>query len=122
MDYVAVLERVSQVIEEEVLININGITFTGFSTLCPYPVVEGKQYKVKLGLTILDDVIIKQLDQPHEKLIQIGEGFSYLIRGRVKDNTLESIVSFEDDFLLDFAYLNGEFIELYVDRISVEFL
>ena len=42
MKYMAYVEKIDELIEEEVTININGVVFTGFSTVCPYKIEEGK--------------------------------------------------------------------------------
>lgn len=123
MKYLVLLEKLNPLIEEEVTIcTTNGITLTGFSSVCPYPIEEGKHYEVELGLTILDEIIIKKSEKPSKELIQIADGFAYLIRGMLTGNKLNAGVSFEEDFLFEFSHLDGEYVELYIDRISVEFL
>ncbi len=42
MKYMAYVEKIDELIEEAVTININGVVFTGFSTVCPYKIEEGK--------------------------------------------------------------------------------
>ena len=37
-----ICRKIDELIEEEVTININGVVFTGFSTVCPYKIEEGK--------------------------------------------------------------------------------
>ncbi|MBW7473873.1 hypothetical protein K0T92_03880 [Paenibacillus oenotherae] len=122
MKYLVLLEKLNPFIEEEVTIYTNDITLTGFSSVCPYPIEVGKHYKVELGLTILDEIKIKKLEKPIEELYQISDGLAYLIRGKLTGNKLNAGVLFEEDFLFEYSHLDGEYIELYVDRISVEFL
>lgn len=43
MKYMAYVEKNDELIEGEVTININGVVFTGFSTVCPYKIEEGKK-------------------------------------------------------------------------------
>lgn len=53
MKYMAYVEKIDELIEEAVTININGVVFTGFSTVCPYKIEEGKSYPVILDITVL---------------------------------------------------------------------
>jgi len=122
MKYLVLLKKLNPLIEEEVTICTNDITLTGFSSVCPYPVEEGKNYEVELGLTILDEIKIKKLEKLSKEVSQISDGFAYLIRGELDGNRLKSNILFEEDFLFEYSHFDGEYIELYVDRISVEFL
>jgi hypothetical protein len=38
---------------------VEGIEFTGFSSVCPYEIEVGKSYPVSIGFTILDELEIR---------------------------------------------------------------
>lgn len=61
MVYTALVKRLDPQIEEEVTLEIEGIEFTGFSFICPYKIEVGKSYSVSLGFTILNELIIHEI-------------------------------------------------------------
>ncbi|MGG0706837.1 hypothetical protein [Bacillus paramobilis] len=60
MNYMAYVEKTDELIDEEVTIKINGVVFTGFSTVCPYKIEEGKNHPVILDITAFDDIEINE--------------------------------------------------------------
>jgi len=60
----AKLLKLNALIEEEVFLEINGIKFLGFSTICPYKISPNSTYPVNLYFTFLDGPEV--LNDPHE--------------------------------------------------------
>ena len=119
----AVVRRLDPHIEEEVTLEMNGVEFTGFANICPYPIEMGHAYPVSIGITILDDVIIQELSEPKKELERIDSGFAYNIRGVIQADSLDAgIVLTDEELFRDYAYLIDTYVEMKVDRISVEFL
>lgn len=81
MKYMAYVEKIDELIEEAVTININGVVFTGFSTVCPYKIEEGKNYPVILGITVFDDIEINEGIDGVKNLKRIDNSFKYRISG-----------------------------------------
>ncbi|MDQ0221020.1 hypothetical protein J2S21_004178 [Peribacillus cavernae] len=54
----------------------------------------------------------------------IGVGYQYYIRGFLHENSIDAgiLISDEDEYFVDCPDLIGKFVELKVDRISIEFL
>ncbi|QWH59613.1 hypothetical protein EXW39_05350 [Bacillus mycoides] len=61
MKYMVYVEKANKLIEEEVTININGVVFTGFSTVCSYKIEEGKSYPAILDITVFDNIEVSFL-------------------------------------------------------------
>jgi len=125
MNYTAQIKRLSDDVEEEVVLRINGIELTCFATGCPYKIEEKGSYPVAITAQVLNDYLVKERDEGVDpSILKINNGFSHLITGRLTSNCLDAGgIVFEDDMLLsDFSYLDGKMISWTVDRIDVEFL
>jgi len=112
-------------IEEEVALQIDGVRLTCFASGCPYRIEEGKSYPVQLELLILDDYeVIESPDEAGADFVETGEGFAYLVRGKLNGRYLEAGgLVFEDEVLRrEFGYLDGKRVTVKADRINVEFL
>lgn len=116
--------ELSDIIEEEVVIKVDGFNIICFANICPYKIEINKEYPADIGFTILDEWNIKEENSEESNIIHIGNGFKYYLYGRINEDTLEiKNIKFQDDiFLTDYAYLNGKFVSLLVDRITLEFL
>jgi hypothetical protein len=125
MIYSAQLQHVSDEVEGEVVLTINGMDLTCFAyASLPYEAKEGSFYQVELIPQVLNDYQISELDEDASpSIVQIGDSFAYVIRGRLSDNCLDAGgIVFEDDALLSgFGYLEGKMIAWKVDRIDAEF-
>lgn len=80
MIYKAFVKGLDPHIEEEVILEIEGIEFTGFSSVCPYEIEVGKKYPVLVGFTILDELVIRENKEKTKELDRIGLGYQYYIR------------------------------------------
>ena len=125
MNYIVQIKRLSDDVEQEVVLRIKNFKITCFAAACPYKIEEGEFYRVSLTTQVLNDYHIDEVDEEvPSSLVQIGNGFSYIITGRLTNNCLDvDGIFFEDDMLLsNFGYLEGKMITWKVDRIDVEFL
>lgn len=116
--------KLDSYIEEEVLLEINGIQITCFICLCPYRLEEGKTYPVELSFVFLDDETFKEIQiEKYEVKKLDNAGFKYKLTGKVVEGCLDigNGIKIEDEMFEEFKYLEGSFIELIVDRISVDF-
>jgi hypothetical protein len=112
-------------VEDEVDLEINGARLKCFAGICPYSIQEDQLYPVRLELVVLDDYQVTESSVGTELAFsRIGNGFSYLVHGRLSGIFLDvGGLVFEDEVLQrDFGYLDGKFVSLKVDRIDVEFL
>ncbi|UQZ55198.1 hypothetical protein C2H96_12290 [Bacillus subtilis] len=124
MIYNAFVKGLDPHIEEEVILEIEGIEFTGFSSVCPYEIEVGKKYPVLVGFTILDELVIRESIEKTKELEQIGLGYQYYIRGILQEDSIDAgiVLTDEDEYFSEYPHLIGEHVEIKVDRISVEFL
>ncbi|MEC1402671.1 MULTISPECIES: hypothetical protein [Bacillus subtilis group] len=124
MIYKALIKKLDPHIEEEVILEIEGIEFTGFSSVCPYEIEVGKKYPVLVGFTILDELVIRESIEKTKELEQIGLGYQYYIRGILQEDSIDAgiVLTDEDEYFSEYPHLIGEHVEIKVDRISVEFL
>ncbi|BAC15318.1 hypothetical protein ACFQ4N_15905 [Oceanobacillus iheyensis] len=122
--YKALVKRLNSQIEEEVTLEIKGIEFTGFAFICPYEIELGKTYPVSVGFTILDELIISETKVEKKELERIGFGYEYYIRGLLQKDSIDAGIIFndEDEYFSDYPELIGKYVEMKIDRISVEFL
>ena len=125
MNYLAKIKRLSNDIEEEVVLRINSVELTCFVTVFPYKIEEGSSYQVELTAQVFNDYLVNELSKEEPpSIVQVGNSFSYVITGRLNDNRLNAgSIVFEDEMLLsDFGYLEGKIVSWKVDRIDAEFL
>ncbi|MFV8602808.1 hypothetical protein ACNRDG_00635 [Ralstonia pseudosolanacearum] len=125
MKYLTKIERLSDDVEEEVVLRINGVELICFATVCPYKIEEGASYQVELTAQVFNEYQVSELgEEASPSIAQIGDSFSHVIAGRLRGNRLDAGgIVFEDDVLLsDFGYLEGKMIAWKIDRIDVEFL
>lgn len=124
MKYWAVVKRLDPHIEEEVTLEVEGIEFTGFAFICPYEIEVGRRYPVSIGFTILEGLIIHEIYDDKKELERIDEGFQYYLRGLLQEDSIDTGVVFtdEDEYFADYPDLLGKYVEMKVDRISIEFL
>lgn len=126
MQYTAKLIELSPLIEEEAVLEINGQRLVAFINNCPFEIIQGGQYLVEMELAILDDFIISKIDSDEKGIEQIGDSFSYLIRGtlNIDTGTIDAGILFDVDreFLFDYGYLHNQNVQIRVDRLSVDFI
>jgi hypothetical protein len=123
--YKARLLSLSDSIEEEVTININGLIITGFSTVCPYEIVPGHEYPVELGLVFLDgEDVSDPLAEEKYGFKRIENSYGYVLFGKVSYSSLDigNGIKIDDKYFKENLYLHNHFVRVSVDRISVDFL
>lgn len=122
--YLALVKKLDPYIEEEVTIVIQGVEFIGFSFICPYKIETGYTYPVSLGFTILDKFKIREDFTKRKGIVRIESGYKYRILGILHEKWIEAGINFVDDdeYFVDYPELFGRYVEIQVDRISIEFL
>ncbi|CVK19388.1 hypothetical protein [Sporomusa sphaeroides] len=127
MEYDVLVKGLNPCVEEEVIIEADGIVLTCFAPW-GFPAIEvGKKYKANIGVTILDNLGMKETADSSNSFKQIGSTFAYCIRGkfdldsRILDAGIQ--IRFDEDEvdLHDYGYLDGRYVEIKVDRIDIEF-
>lgn len=126
MQYTSRLIELSQLIEEEAVLEINGQRIVAYINNCPFDIEIGEQYLIEIELAILDDFVISKTDSNEKGIKQIEDSFSHFIRGflNIDSGTIDAGIIFEVDreFLFDYGYLNNQYVQIQVDRLSVDFI
>ncbi|MFS0592698.1 hypothetical protein AB1L05_14000 [Cytobacillus horneckiae] len=126
MQYTVKLIELSPLIEEKAELEINGQRVVAFINSCPFEINQRGQYLVEMELTIFDDLVISKIDSDEKGIEQIGDSFSYFIRGTLNIDTgnIDAGILFDVDseFLFDYGYLHNQNVQIRVDRLSVDFI
>ncbi|MEV5111512.1 hypothetical protein MRBLBA3_003558 [Bacillus sp. LBA3-1-1.1] len=118
--YVLTDGRYAQVIRKK------QVNVTGFSTVCPYKIEEGKSYPVILDITVFDDIEINEGIDGVKNLKRMDNSFKYRISGILNRWFIDAgiIIIDEDEIFLEHSeYFNNYVeIEVKVNRINIEFV
>ncbi|WP_282297024.1 hypothetical protein [Stenotrophomonas sp. PS02289] len=122
------LRSVSDLIEEEVEIQVRGLTLTCFAYYCPGEIHEGAHYAVELGVYVDDGLALRLVsaDEP-SSAVRVDAGFSYDLTGVVRGANLEvDGVYFDIEELLGgldgLSAYDGSTVCIRVDRIQIAFV
>lgn len=122
--YQAKLIKVDSHVEEEVSLEVNGLRLVGFASICPYQLTPNNIYPVNISLTILDGYELKEIDKPIYSLERINDTFRYIIQGKICGDSIDlgNGVKIQDEIFEENSYLDEHFIQIIVDRLSIEFI
>jgi len=123
MKYYAKLLSIHPHIEEEMTLCLGDIKLLCFAEYVPYSVQVGMIYPVELSLCYLNGCELRPLEKNDFSISRLTTGFSHKICGYLTgDRLISQDVVFQDDyFAQEYAWLDGNFVETTVDRISLCF-
>jgi hypothetical protein len=120
--YKALILEIDEVVEEEVLLIVEGATVKCFANYCPIKIEAGKQYVLEFDLVLPDHNCVVLSQAPNRQIEMTGCGFSCVISGYLDGATLRSFVDFMDlDLHYEYPHLNGKYVNVTVDRGDVSF-
>ncbi|RON37172.1 hypothetical protein [Pseudomonas brassicacearum] len=121
--YEAVVLAVGPVVEDEVLLLVNGLEIKCFASYCPSKIEVGETYEVEFELVLSDNDVVAVAAEPLTTLVEMnGDGFSCELYGFLDGSVFRSFVDFSDQEIhYDHPHLNGRFVKIQVDRIDVSF-
>lgn len=127
MQFTAKLIGLSPIIEEEAVLEINGQRIVAFVNSCPFEINKGEQYLIEIELIILDNLLISKIDSDKKEIEQIEDSFSYFIRGilNIDNSKIDAggiLFEVDREFLFDYGYLHNQYVQIQVDRLSVDFI
>jgi hypothetical protein len=127
MRYVAKFLSQDLNIEEEVTIDVLGQILVCFANVVPYQIVMDNFYPVELHPKIFNDYILYAASVSEEGLglVREGDGYAYKISGFLSGSRLSctnGLVFYDENFMIDFPYLDRCWVVWVVDRLDVEFL
>jgi len=119
------IERLSEIIEEEVVVSLRGRELTCFASMAPYKLTVGKDYPARFSLVVFDEYRVENAGDASESITSSMAGdYSHEVVGRLVEGHLCACgFVFENSALeSEYAYLDGNMVSMGVDRIDVEFL
>lgn len=122
------LRSVSDLVEEEVEIQVGDLTLTCFAYYCPNEIHEGDHYPTELSVYVNDDLMVRPVnDDEPSSAVKADNGFSYNLTGLVRGANLEvGGVYFDIEELLDgpdgLSAYDGSTVCIRVDRIQIAFV
>ena len=127
MIYRVWVKEINPDIEEEILIQVNNIELICFVTNWNMNVKVGQFYDADIGVTVLDSLNIEKQADQITCFKQINGSFAYSICGKFDYNShsIDAGIVIEFDLdevdLFDYSYLDGKYVSIKVDRISLGF-
>lgn len=122
------LRSISDLVEEEVEIQVRDLRLTCFAYYCPYKIHEGAHYPVELSAYVSDDLEVRPVnDDEPSSAVRLDDGFSYDLTGVVRGVNLEvDGVYIDIEGLLDgsdgLSAYDGSAVCIRVDRIQIAFV
>ncbi|WP_277761334.1 hypothetical protein [Pseudomonas sp. A34-9] len=120
--YLVQIIEIDPIIEELIVLNIQGVNIKCFAGYCP-PVIEvGKNYEVEFEMVLPEELDIVKIENEEARIEMLDKGFSCDIYGYMEDDIFRSIIEFSDqDIHFDYPHLNGQFVKITAQRIDVLF-
>jgi len=119
--FVQIIE-IDPVIEELIVLSIQGVNIRCFAGYCPAFIEVGKNYEVELEMVLSKELHIAKIANEEARIEMLGNGFSCDIYGYIEDDIFRSIIEFSDqDVHFDYPHLNRQFVKITAQRIDVSF-
>lgn len=126
MKYLVTVESFNSLIEEEVIVNIDGQQIRCFMSYGSGSEIEiGNQYYADIEVEIFDDLDVKEVEKSVKEMQCINQTFACYITGKLNiDNSkIESTIDIylDEEDLYDYGCYDSKYVELKVDRFNIEF-
>ncbi|GKU27834.1 hypothetical protein [Clostridium folliculivorans] len=126
MKYLVTVESFNSLIEEEVIVNIDGQQIRCFMPYGSESEIEiGNQYYADIEVEIFNDLDIKVVEESLKEMQCINQTFAYYITGKLNiDNSkIESAIDIylDGEDLYDYGCYDSKYIKLKVERFNIEF-
>lgn len=119
------LKKLDPNIEEKAIVQIGNVEIQCFVRCWPSSVEVGHFYNADIDVDILDDFEMKEQAVQTIGFEQIN-AFAYSIFGKfsLDSQTVDAgiPIRFDQDYLYDYAYLDGKYVSVRVDRINLSFV
>ncbi|ALH99959.1 hypothetical protein C1Y08_18895 [Pseudomonas sp. FW306-02-F02-AA] len=118
----ALVISIGGIVEEEVVLLVNGTVVKCFASYCPRNIVLGGSYEVELDMVIPDSDFIALAQETDVMVERVDDGFSCVLYGYLDGGIFRSFVDFSDqDIHYEYPSFNEQFVRIKVDRIDVAF-
>lgn len=127
MKYLVTIESFNELVEEEIIVNIDGQELICFM---PYGIEKdinvGDKCSADIEVEFYDDIELEIMQEKIKKIECIGKTFSHYIYGKVdidKCVIKSSIeIKLDKDDLIEYGYCDNKYVKLKVDRFNLEFI
>lgn len=114
---------IDDVINEEIMISIGEFTLVCFCGYMPKAFDKNKIYLCEIDLDFFDNEILEEAKGNNVRIERDGNGFNYTLYGYYSHGSLFlNGLYFDDEFLLDYGYLDNKFVQIKVSRINLNIL
>ncbi len=121
--YSVMVLEIGEVVEEEVVLLVEGVKVKCFISYCPKKIMVGERYDVEFELDLPDGDCIALSESKKIAVESIGDGFSCLIYGYLDGSVFQSFIDFPDqDIHYEYPSFNEKYVRVSVDRIEVAFV
>ncbi|TVT81547.1 hypothetical protein [Pseudomonas sp. H3(2019)] len=118
----ALVVSIGEIVEEEVVLLVNGVLIKCFMSYCPEKIMVGARYEVELEMILPDSSFVVTAQETDVMVEMLGDGFSGFLYGYLDGSVFRSFVEFFDQEIHhEHPSLNGQFVKVKVDRIDVAF-
>lgn len=120
--YGALVMEIDEVIEEAVVLLVNGVIVQCFINYYPFKIEIGKVYEVEFELVLPDSISMEVNHDEHVGVEMKGNSCSCVLAGYLDGDVLRSFIDFDSqDIHYDYPFFNQKFIKITVIRIDVAF-
>ncbi|MGF6647347.1 hypothetical protein [Paraburkholderia sp. GAS82] len=124
MTYSAFITDISQDIEGEVTLLVNGLELICFSNMPPALDSIGTECEIEFLPMVFGEYDVREIPDASAPLVQrIENSFSYVVQGRLDVGRVKAgSITFEDEVLQsEFGYLDGKMVAWKIERLDVDF-
>ena len=120
--YNALVMEIDSVVEEAVVLLVNGVVVQCFIGYRPFKIEVGKTYEAEFELVFPDNISMEVSQDEQVGVEMEGDSFSCVIAGYLDGAILKSFIDFDSqDIHYDYPFFNQKFIKVNVIRIDVAF-
>ncbi len=125
--YLVKVDSLNEMIEEEVVVNINGQLLRCFISYLDTIIIEvGNEYYANIEYEIYDELKVEIVNKNIKSIQCANESFSYDIIGKlnVDECKLESLIDIKinEEDIYECGCYDNKYIKFRVDRFNIEFI
>ncbi|MBV6885116.1 hypothetical protein [Xanthomonas euvesicatoria] len=114
----------SEIIEEELKVNIDGQELVCFASHLPYAVKAGNIYEAEIIPMVFDEYFVEKSDEVTPSIRSCGIAYSYIVTGILRKGSVDcgKLTFFDDALIEDFGFLEGQMVNWKIDRLDLSFI
>ncbi|TPG75467.1 hypothetical protein [Pseudomonas arsenicoxydans] len=120
--YSALVMEIDAVVEEAVVLLVNGVIAKCFINFCSFKIEVGKTYEVEFELVLPDSISMVVSQDGYVGVEMEDDSFSCVLTGYLDGVVLRSFIDFDaHNIHYDYPFFNQKFIKINVIRIDLAF-